>query len=236
MFKRLVAAHLRLRVFNPFDGETHMSPLLQARLAHTLAPLALLASLLATPAAHAQDFGNFFSEREVSKGLAGIHPPCKGKVRQVQDIVFEGVKTTGWNFAMVGGGGEGGRFDPLPVLSTKVNLTAGCLNAHLSALVGSKLYGVSNMTLFQVTLTPAGGAPMHMAGHYETPYGMPAPAIALTAEYDVDMLAGNFYQGIGTSAGLIPPGAYRVDVWWAGGPVGGGGAIGAAFTLKLYQY
>jgi hypothetical protein len=27
----------------------------------------------------------------------------------------------------------------------------------------------------------------------------------------------------------------RVDVWWAGGPVGGGGAIGAAFVLKLYQ-
>ena len=43
-------------------------------------------------------------------------------------------------------------------------------------------------------------------------------------------------QGIGTQPGQIPAGAYRVDVWWAGGPVGGGGAIGAAFTLKLYQY
>ncbi|HJV69416.1 hypothetical protein [Ideonella sp.] len=214
-----------------------MSTSLHARFAHALAPLALAGAFAFAPAAQAQEFGNFFPAGDIPKGLAGIHPPCRGKVKQVNDTVFEGVKTTAWNFAMLGGGGEGGRFDPVPVLSTKVNLTAGCLNAHFSALVGSKLYGVSNMTLFQVTLTPAGAAaPMHMAGHYETPYGLPAPAVALTAEYDVDMLGANFYQGIGTGPGLVAPGAYRVDVWWAGGPVGGGGAIGAAFTLKLYQY
>lgn len=207
---------------------------LNARLMSALAPFALAAaSLFATPAAHAQVGENFFVDRNF--GL-GFHPPCTGKVRQVHDITFEGVKTTAWNFSMAGGGGEGGRFDPVPVLSTKVNLKQGCLNAHFSALVGSKMYGVSNMTLFQVTLTPAGGAPMHMAGHYPTPYGVPAPAVALTAEYDVDMLGANFYQGIGVGNGLIPPGSYRVDVWWAGGPVGGGGGIGAAFTLKLYQY
>jgi hypothetical protein len=48
------------------------------------------------------------------------------------------------------------------------------------------------------------------------------------------MFAANFFQRVGTAPGDIPPGAYRVDVWWSGGPVGGGGAIGAAFVLKLY--
>lgn len=201
-----------------------------------IATLAATTTLLAPLAAQAQLGETFFTERNFGRAVPGMHPLCQGKVRQVQDLVFEGVKTTAWNFAALGGGGEGNRFDPVPVLSTKVNLKQGCLNAHFSALVGSKLYGVSNMTLFQVTLTPAGGTPQHMAGHYETPYGVPAPAVALTAEYDVDMLGANFYQGIGVGNGLVAPGSYRVDVWWAGGPVGGGGAIGAAFTLKLYQY
>ena len=40
---------------------------------------------------------------------------------------------------------------------------------------------------------------------------------------------------IGSARGYVPPGAYRVDVWWAGGPTAAGGAIGAAFVLKLYQ-
>jgi hypothetical protein len=40
---------------------------------------------------------------------------------------------------------------------------------------------------------------------------------------------------VGTGTGQVPPGSYRVDVWWSGGPVGGGGAIGADFVLKLYQ-
>jgi hypothetical protein len=207
----------------------------QIRCMQALAPLALFAALVCAPAAYAQS-DTFFDTARGFKAAA-LHPPCRGKVKQVSDITDESVKLTAWNFSAVGGGGEGGRFDPVPVLSNKVNLVAGCLNAHFSALVGSKLYGVSNMAMFQVTLTPAGGgAPMHMAGHYETPYGLPAPALALTAEYDVDEFAANFYQGIGTQPGQIPAGAYRVDVWWAGGPVGGGGAIGAAFTLKLYQY
>ena len=46
------------------------------------------------------------------------------------------------------------------------------------------------------------------------------------------MYASNFYQSVG--AGGVPPGTYRVDVWWAGGPATSGGAIGAAFVLKLY--
>ncbi|HEV8690536.1 MAG TPA: hypothetical protein VGQ91_09600 [Ideonella sp.] len=213
-----------------------MATTLHARFTHALAPLALLAMLAIAPAAHAQS-DTFFVKGDFGKNIAAIHPPCKGKVKQVRDMTDESVRTTAWNFAMAGGGGEGGRFDPVPLLSAPVTLIQGCLNAHFSALVGSRLYGVSNMTLFQVSLRPAGGGlPMHMAGHYETPYGLPAPALALTAEYDVDEFAANYYQGIGNGQGLIPPGPYVVDVWWAGGPTAPGGAIGAAFTLKLYQY
>jgi len=72
-------------------------------------------------------------------------------------------------------------------------------------------------------------------GHYETPYGVYAPAVAIEAERDVDTFSSNFFARIGTLPGDVPPGPYRVDVWWAGGPIGGGGAIGAAFVLKLYQ-
>lgn len=50
------------------------------------------------------------------------------------------------------------------------------------------------------------------------------------------MLAANFFQTVGFQSPLdVPPGSYRVDVWWSGGPIGGGGAIGGAFVLKLYQ-
>lgn len=172
------------------------------------------------------------------------HPPtvngCRGPIKLVTDVGFEGVRTTAWNFAMLGGGGEGGRFDPAPLLTTTVNLTEGtCLNAHFSAMVGSRqTYGpaFSALTLFQVTLTPVGGGPQHLFGHYETPYGIYAPAVAIEAERDVDTYGSNFFQRVGTGHGDVPPGAYRVNVWWAGGPIGGGGAIGAAFVLKLYHY
>jgi hypothetical protein len=157
-------------------------------------------------------------------------------VSQVLDTAFEGVKTTNWTYANAGGGGAGGRFDKTPVLSNGVSLRSGCLNAHLSAMVGSsQSYGGSRITLFQVTLTPVGGGPIPMHGHYPTPYGLPAPAVALTAEYDVDMLGSNFYMPVGTGEGMVPPGNYRVDVWWAGGPFAPVGSIGAAFVLKLYQ-
>ena len=90
--------------------------------------------------------------------------------------------------------------------------------------------------MFQVTLTPAtGAAPQHMFGHYETPYGTYGPAVAIEAERDVDQFSANFFQSVGFLQGDVPPGTYRVDVWWAGGPVGGGGAIGGAFVLKLYH-
>jgi len=168
--------------------------------------------------------------------LAAAALSCKGRPNLVSDIAYEGVKTTAWNFSMAAGGGLGGRFDPIPVLSTSVSLTGGCLNAHFSAMAGSTIYGVSNMTLFQITLTPAaGGAPIPLIGHYPTPYGVPAPAVALSAEYDVDMLGANFYMPVGTKPGQVPPGPYRLNVWWSGGPTAVGGAIGAAFVLKLYQ-
>jgi hypothetical protein len=168
-----------------------------------------------------------------------IPAACRGQVSMVTDVGFEGVKTTGFNFSNATGGGESGRFDKRPVLSTKVRLEEGtCLNAHFSAIVGSRhTYGagVASITMFQVTLTPAGGVPQHMYGHYETPYGLFGPAVAVEAERDVDTFGSNFFQRVGFERGDVPPGDYEVNVWWSGGPVGGGGAIGAAFVLKLYS-
>ena len=167
---------------------------------------------------------------------------CRGPVSHVLDTAFEGVKFTSAVYGTSPGGGEGRQFDPTPVLSTRVTLAAGdCLDAHVSAIVGSRqTYGVSNLAVFQVTLTripPPGpaGTPRHMVGHYDTPWGVlpPSPAVALEAERDVDMYASNFFQRVGTGPHEVPPGLYRVDVWWAGGP-NPGGAIGAAFVLKLY--
>jgi len=112
-----------------------------------------------------------------------------------------------------------------------VELASGtCLDAHFSALVGSRqMYGVAGITMFQVTLTRmTGGAPRHMVGHYDWPYGMYGPATAIEAEGDVDQFSANYFQRVGTAPGDVPAGAYRVDVWWAGGPVG------ADFVLKLY--
>jgi hypothetical protein len=92
------------------------------------------------------------------------------------------------------------------------------------------------MTIFQVSLTPPNGGPrIPLIGHYPTPLGVPAPAVALSAEYDVDMIGANFYMPVGTKAGQVPPGTYRLNVWRAGGPMAAGRAIGAAFVLKLYQ-
>ena len=161
-----------------------------------------------------------------------------GPVYQKVDTAYEGVKTTSSNWAnTANGGGETGRYDRVPVLTTRVALRRpGCLNAHLSAIVGSKKTypGVASITMFQVTLTPPGAPHRHMVGHYDFPYGRYGPAVALEAENDVDMYASNFFQEVGQAPGDVPPGVYTVDVWWAGGPIGGGGAIGAAFVLSLY--
>ena len=164
---------------------------------------------------------------------------CHGPVGQVIDAADDAVNTTPATFGTNPGGGEGGQFDPTPVLSIGgVSLQEGeCLNAHLSAIVGGNpTYGVAPLALFQVTLTAEGGSPRHMVGHYDTPYGIASPAVALEAERDVDMLAANFFQRVGTGTHEIPPGTYTVDVWWAGAPPGvTGGGIGASFVLKLYQ-
>jgi hypothetical protein len=166
---------------------------------------------------------------------------CRGAVSMVNDVGFEGLLTTAWNFGAAGGGGESGRFDPKPILQARVELREGCLNAHLSAIVGSaQMYGTSPITMFQVTLSqslPTGGfgPPQHMYGHYETPYGIYGPAVMIEAEGDVDTFGSNFFQSVGYGKHDVPPGVYLVDVWWAGGPAGAGGAIGAAFVLKLYQ-
>jgi len=180
----------------------------------------------AKPKANAKAPQGFFSHR----GVQG----CEGPIARVQDAGDETWRTTAANFNAPAGGGEGGRFDKTPVLSTKVKLGPGCIDAHFSAIVGGRIYGAAPTTVFQVSLTPAGGGPRHMVGHYETPYGQNSPAIGIGAEPDVDMVSANFFQRIGTAPGDLPPGAYVVDVWWAGAG-GAGGAAGAAFVLKLYM-
>ena len=158
---------------------------------------------------------------------------CRGPIRQVTDIADENTRFTPANFFTMPGGGEGGGFDKTPLLTTRVSLREGCLNAHLDAIVGSTLYGVAGLTMFQVTLTPTGGGPRHMVGHFEHPFGSNSPAVATEAERDVDMFAANFFQKVGRGPHEIPPGVYRVDVWWSG--AGDGGAIAFSAVLKLYQ-
>ena len=202
---------------------------------------ALTVAVVAAGAIGAQEQRGFLS----LENAAALHDPklpaeCRGPISFVTDAGFEGIKTTTHNWSNVGGGGESGRFDKTPVLSTKVRLEEGtCLNAHFSAIVGSRqtYAAAASITMFQVTLTPAiaGGTPQHMYGHYETPYGLYGPAVAVEAERDVDTFGSNFFQRVGFEKGDVPPGDYYVDVWWSGGPAGGGGAIGAAFVLKLYS-
>ncbi len=211
------------------------------------AGLAAMVGLLTTgPGATARERGFFAIEpnREAEQNqdaAAPSIPPavyeCSGPIASVSDLGYEDVRTTSAVFGTSPGGGEGGQFDKTPLLSTKVELEKGtCLDAHLSALVGSnQSYGGSRLTLFQVTLTAPGAAPQHMMGHYETPYGIASPAVATEAERDVDMFASNFFQRAGDGPHELPPGSYYLDVWWAGAPPAAiGGAIGAAFTLKLY--
>jgi hypothetical protein len=211
--------------------------------------VALIGWLGTASGVNAQEKPLPFLSREQGSGVAGDseaeakHIPaqrCRGPITRVMDVGFEDVKTTSYNWSTTGGGGESGRYDKTPVLSTSVTLLPGsCLDAHFSAIVGSRQTygsGVSSIAMFQVTLTPAtGGLPQHMVGHYETPYGQYGPAVAIEAEHDVDTFSSNFFQRVGSGAGDVPPGTYKVDVWWSGGPVGGGGAIGADFILKLYM-
>jgi hypothetical protein len=161
---------------------------------------------------------------------------CTGPVSRALDVAFEGLKFTSADYFALPGGGEGGGFDKTPVLITKVKLEEGtCLNAHFSSIVGgAQTYGVAPLALFQVSLRPgSGGGPRHMVGHYENPYGgTNGPAVAIEAEQDVDMLAANFFQRVGSGPHEVPPGDYYVEVWWSGN--GPGGALAMDFVLKLY--
>lgn len=212
----------------------------------TIAALASSIILLGTAGANAQE-RRFFQDvprQGTAKDRATEAPDiptlgCNGAITKVIDVAYEGFKATSAVFGSSPGGGEGGQFDKTPVLSTKVELDKEtCLDAHLSVIVGSgQLYGRSRMALFQVTVTAANGSPRHMVGHYETPFGRPSPAVAIESERDVDMLAANFFQRVGDGKHDVPPGSYRVDVWWAGAPPGSAvpsGAFAGAFVLKLY--
>lgn len=188
----------------------------------------------------AQDRRVFSGEKEddakrarTAMAAAQTQLGCRGRITQVQDIADENTRFTPANYFTMPGGGEGGGFDKTPLLTTRVSLKSGCLNAHLDAIVGSRLYGVAGLTMFQVSLTPVGGGPRHMVGHFHTPFGMNSPAVATEAERDVDMFAANFFQKVGKGPHEIPPGVYRVDVWWSG--AGAGGAIAFTAVLKLYQ-
>lgn len=217
--------------------------------------LGLMAAIILTSSVFAQQGRQFISKEDIDRAKAEASRTaknpnqtraaapeprifeCSGPVRQVLDVADEGLRFTSANYFALPGGGEGGGFDRTPVLSTKVRLEEGaCLNAHFSSIVGgARTYGVAPLALFQVTLTPAviGGAPRHMVGHYENPYGgTNGPAIAVEAENDVDMIAGNFFQRVGDNRHDIPPGDYYVDVWWSGN--GPDGALAMDFVLKLY--
>src|SRR5947208_8748747 len=104
--------------------------------------------------AGAQEGGFFARPKPDAKGqVAFSHKGvqgCRGAITLVQDLGDETWKTTAANFNVPAGGGEGGRFDKTPLLTTKVSLKSGCLNAHFSAIVGGKIYGSAPTTVFQV--------------------------------------------------------------------------------------
>ncbi|HKO44914.1 MAG TPA: hypothetical protein VJU84_16675 [Pyrinomonadaceae bacterium] len=207
----------------------------------TIILVALIVTTGMSSVVMAQDRRVFSGEKEDDAKKARSAAPagraqqlsCRGPIRMVTDIADENTRFTPANFFTMPGGGEGGGFDKTPLLTTRVSLKAGCLNAHLDAIVGSQLYGVAGLTMFQVTLTPTGGGPRHMVGHFEHPFGSNSPAVATEAERDVDMFAANFFQKVGNGPHEVPPGVYRVDVWWSG--AGPGGAIAFSAVLKLYQ-
>jgi hypothetical protein len=155
---------------------------------------------------------------------------CLGPISRVVDVAYEGIKFTPADYTQSPGGGESGRFDRTPVLSTRVSLANNtCLDAHFSALVASKqTFNVAPLAFFQVTLTKLPvGVPHRMIGHLN----LASPAVMFEPERVVDMYASNFFQRVATGS-QVPPGVYQVDVWWAGS--GPGGALGADFVLKLY--
>ena len=203
--------------------------------------LGLTALIVLAGAAHGQTpEKGFFVERPDADQSRLNHTVlrCKGRVALVLDAADENIHATPAIFGTAPGGGVGGQFDPVPLLTIPgVSLEEDeCLNAHLSMIVGSaQTYGVAPMTLFQVTLTDAAGVITTMVGHFNFPFGIASPAVALEAETDVDMFAANFFTKVGFEEREVPPGVYTVDVWWAGAPpFTPGGALGAAAVLKLY--
>jgi hypothetical protein len=191
-----------------------------------------------------------FSKAEIEKAMAegrdnnagkpmpqaaALPLQCFGVVSGVSSVAFEGLKSTPANISNPQGGGEGGRFDKNPLLSTTVRLEKGtCLVAHFSAMLfsGQAITGVAPMTYFQVSISKLENqlAPRHMVGHLS--FGV--PFVPFEADRSFEMYASNFFQRVGNGPHEVLPGSYRVDVWWAGAG-GPGGTLGAAFVLTLYQ-
>lgn len=131
---------------------------------------ALILSLGPADAANLAEQGFFAPLREKAPQSMKLKMPssysCSGPISQVTDVADENWRSTSAVFGTTPGGGEGKQYDPKPLLTTKIKAGNGtCLNGHLSAIVGNgKIYGVSRLAMFQVTLTPANGSPRHMVG------------------------------------------------------------------------
>jgi hypothetical protein len=77
--------------------------------------------------AAAQEGGFFSRPREGVKDLEFRHrelQSCRGPINRVLDVAGESWKSTRANCNVPAGGGEGGRFDKTPVLSTKITVRA----------------------------------------------------------------------------------------------------------------
>src|ERR1700741_1974835 len=71
------------------------------------------------------------ARRSATAGPNQVMLGCTGPITQVIDVAYEDLKFTSAVFGTNPGGGEGGQFDKVPVLSTTVTLKKGaCLNAH----------------------------------------------------------------------------------------------------------
>jgi hypothetical protein len=149
----------------------------------------------------------------LGQGMAlAVDAECQGQADQVKAL-SSGSQHTEVNFNTdVNGVPDAvGHFDPVPLLSTTIDVDGGkghtsCLIAHLSVEVAP----LDNHVMFQVLVD---GVPMH--GHGIFPYSVPtvqAPVVWDPEETDKNlnrMVAFNFFTAVGR-------GPHLVEVRWAG--------------------
>ena len=72
---------------------------------------------------------------------------CHGPIASVTDVAYEGLKTTQFNWSSTAGGGESGRYDRTPVLSTKVTVwSEPGSNAVMIAILIGLTFSVATIT------------------------------------------------------------------------------------------